>query len=105
MFSIRLLEYGSHRVSFIGCDEEDVSIKIKVDGVVSEDEPYFLMSDSGEIVIKRGSPLFRAIIDALEADKEIAFVITVGGYGTDTYRFNVDANGLADISHKWKGKM
>lgn len=105
MFTIRLLEYGNHKVSFIGCDEWDVSIKVKVDGVVSEDEPYLLLTDSGEMVIDRGSPLFSAIIDALEADKEIAFVITVGGYGTDTYRFNIDANGLADIPHNWKGKM
>lgn len=105
MFTIRLLEYGNHKVSFIGCDEWDVSIKVKVDGVVSEDEPYLLLTDSGEMAIKRGSPLFSAIIDALEADKEIAFVITVGGYGTNTYRFNIDANGLADIPHDWKGKM
>lgn len=105
MFTIRLLEYGNHKASFIGCDVWDVSIKVKVDGVVSEDEPYWLLTDSGEMAIKRGSPLFSAIIDALEADKEIAFVITVGGYGTDTYRFNIDANGLADIPHNWKGKL
>ena len=105
MFTIRLLEYGSHKVSFIGCDTWDVSIKVKVDGVVSEDEPYFLLSDSGEMVINRDSPLFRAIIDALESGKEISFVITVGGYGTSTYRFKIDANGLADIPHSWKGKL
>lgn len=105
MFTIRLLEYGNHKVSFIGCDEWDISIKVKVDGVVSEDEPFLLLTDSGEMAIKRGSPLFSAIIDALDADKEIAFVITVGGYGTDTYRFNIDANGLADIPHNWKGEI
>ena len=106
MFTIRLLEYGNHQVSFIGCDEYDVSIKVKVDGVVTEDNPYFLLKDDGEIAIKRGSGIFKAVINALEADKEIAFVITIGGYGTpSTYRFDVDANGLSDISHKWKGTL
>lgn len=105
MFSIRLLEYGDYKASFIGCDEWDVNIKVKVDGIVSEDEADYLFSDSGEIAVSRGNKIFKAVLDALEADKEISFVITVGGYGTSTYRFDIDANGLADIPHEWKGSM
>lgn len=105
MFSIRLLEYGNHKASFIGCDYLDVTIKVKVDGEVYEDHPDYLFDDDGEIAIERGNKVFKAILDALDADKEISFVITVDGYGTDTYRFNVDANGLSDITHSWRGSF
>lgn len=105
MFEIRLLEYGDHRVSFIGCGERDVTIKVKIDGVISEDYADYLLSDSGEIVLQRGNKIFKAVIDALEADKKISFIITISGYGTDTYRFDIDANGLADIPHEWRSTI
>lgn len=105
MFTVRMLEYGSNRVSFIGCDEWDVTVKVKIDGVVTEDEVDYLLPDTGEFAIQRGNKVFRAVLDALDSDKKISFVVTVGGYGTETYRFDIDANGLEDIDHSWKGYM
>lgn len=105
MFTIRLLEYGNHKQDFLGCDYSDVIIKIKVDGIVTEDSADYLLSDTGEIVIQRGNEIFEAVLNALNEDKEIAVVIEVGGYGTNLYRFDVDTNGLADIPHEWKGRM
>jgi len=107
MFSIRLLEYGNHRADFHGSDADDVSIKVKIDDVVTEDEADYILENDGEIYIKRGNKIFKAVIDALNQDKEISFVITIGIYGSleSTYRFDIDANGLEDIDHNWVASM
>jgi len=106
MFSIRLLEYGNNKVNFIGCETWDVNVKVKVDGVVSEDNVDFIFEDTGEIVFERGNEIFGAVLNALDADKEISFLVEVEkNYANDTYRFSIDANGLSDIPHKWIGVM
>ena len=101
MITIRLLEYGHSKASFIGCDYSDVEIKVKINGVVTSDTADYLYEDSGEIVITKYNDVYEAVINALNANQDIAFVITVGGYGTSTYRFDVDTYGLSSISHSW----
>lgn len=101
MFRIRLLEYGHSKVSFTGCDYMDVDIKVKINGVVTEETADYLFEDRGEIVVTKWNDVYEAVINALNANQDIAFVITVGEYGTSTYRFDVDTYGLSSISHSW----
>lgn len=96
-----MLEYGHSKVSFTGCDYMDVDIKVKINGVVTEETADYLFEDRGEIVVTKWNDVYEAVINALNANQDIAFVITVGGYGTSTYRFDVDTYGLSSISHSW----
>lgn len=110
VFRIRLVEYGNHKASFLGVNAEDVQIKIKVDDVVTEGTAYYIDSQNGEIYISRNSlsnNVFADFMDAMENEEEVSFVITVSSYGrvSSTYRFDVDANGLSEIDHKWIGSM
>lgn len=99
---IRLLEYNSYPVSFIGCEAYNVIIKTKVDGTVVEDSADYLLSSSNDIVLKRNNRVFKAIINALNAGKNISFVITLDSkYSQDTYRFEANADGLENIYHQW----
>ena len=52
-------------------------------------------------MVTKWNDVYEAVINALNANQDIAFVITVGGYGTSTYRFDVDTYGLSSISHSW----
>lgn len=102
LFRIKLIEYGTNKANFLGADEEDVQIKIKVDDVVTEDTAYYVDSQNGEIYISRSNDIFSPFIEAMNHRKEVSFVITVNSYGAlSTYRFDVDANGLSDIAHSW----
>lgn len=110
VFRIRLVEYGNHKASFLGVNADDVQIKIKVDDVVTEGTAYYIDSQNGEIYISRNSlsnNVFADFMDAMENEEEVSFVITVSSYGrvSSTYRFDVDANGLSEIDHKWIGSM
>lgn len=102
LFRIRLLEYGTKKVSFLGVEKEDVQIKIKVDDVVTEDTAYFIDPQNGEIYIARSNKIFSEFISAMNRRKEVSFIITVDSYGViSKYRFDVDANGLSGIAHSW----
>lgn len=105
MFSIRLLEYGDTYADLTGYNEYVITIKVKIDGVVTEDQPDYIVHNQGLLVIMRGNKIFSAVLNALDADREISFVITVGINSSSTYRFTVDANGLEDIPHAWAGKI
>ncbi|MBQ4040573.1 MAG: hypothetical protein IJC91_05485, partial [Oscillospiraceae bacterium] len=101
-FSIRLLRYGDMPAN-LSDDTWDIEIKIKVDGTVYTDEPWFV--NESEIYIQRGSEIFKGVIEGLNAGKEISFVITDSSYGTTTYQFKIDAFGLDDIPHDWKARI
>lgn len=109
VFRIRLVEYGNHKASFLGAEADDVQIKIKVDDVITEGTAYYIDPQNGEIYISRNSlsnNVFADFMDAMENEENVSFVITVNSYGTlSTYRFDVDANGLSEIEHKWIGSM
>ncbi len=103
-FSVRLIEYGSTVANIK--DSDSVTIKIKIDGQVYEGEPWLI--NDRDIYINRGEDVFRYILDGLNEGKEISFVINVdspyGGVGSK-YNFVINANGLSDIPHSWKGTM
>ena len=100
-FKIRLFEYGDMLVNYSLSGEDDILVKIKIDGKTYEAHPDYLSEK--DICIKRGSPIFAPIVNALNAGSEISVVITESRYSTSTYRFTVDSFGLDDIEHSWKG--
>ena len=59
MFRIRLLEYGHSKVSFTGCDYMDVDIKVKINGVVTEETADYLFEIEERSWLRNGTMSMR----------------------------------------------
>lgn len=89
-FDFHLIEYGTHRATF---RYDEVSIKIKVDDMVTAGElinmasaGYVFTSNSGEI----NKVLYKAMVDGETVQVVIA-------EGSSKYRFDINGKGFADL--------
>ncbi len=107
MISFRMIEYQSNVADFWLYDEDEIKIKVKINGKEYEDFidyiGYSTINDPNIYIQRNLNETFDPIIDALENGDEISCLITAySRYSTTTYRFKMNSNGLKYIKHKWK---
>ena len=92
-YTIRLIEYGTHKATF---SSDDIICEIKIDGEIISGN-LFRISDSDDLyILYDNDPLHAALGDALYEEKEIPFVIK---YGKSKYSFVIDGKGYLEL---WK---